>query len=54
MGKCESCGAENASTQSISVGKLNLNVCGRCYASIEKDKAEKKYYESQMKHRITY
>jgi ribosome-binding protein aMBF1 (putative translation factor) len=54
MGKCESCGAENVTTQNIQVGNVGINVCGRCYTSIEKDKAEKKYYESQMKHRFTY
>ena len=41
MGKCESCGAEDVTTQWIQVGYRGLYVCGRCYAEIERNKAEK-------------
>lgn len=45
MAKCQSCGAEVVSLQNVSVGNRAMDVCARCYASIEKDKAEKEYYE---------
>jgi len=45
MGKCQSCGAEGVVTQYVQVGRTGLEVCGRCYAEIEKNKAEKEHYE---------
>jgi ribosome-binding protein aMBF1 (putative translation factor) len=47
MGRCESCGAEDVETQYIQVGYKGLNVCARCYSEIEKNKAEKDYYQRQ-------
>ena len=40
MGKCQSCGAEDFPVKKISLGTMPMEVCPRCYASIEKE-----YYE---------
>ncbi len=45
LGRCESCGAEHVEIQYISVGYKGLHVCARCYSEIERNKAEKEYYE---------
>lgn len=47
MDKCQSCGAEGVVTQNVKVGRVELEVCGRCYAEIEKNKAEKNHYERE-------
>ncbi len=45
MGKCQSCGADGVVTQHVQVGRVGIEVCGRCYAEIEKNKAEKEDYQ---------